>query len=288
MPARRAGACASATSGSSPRAAKPDTPARGPKRRPAPPRLPPPRSPPSPPTRSPTRPTNRSGSTPARSTTTASSPAPTTRSNQTAAPLLIWLHGCYGEAEGDAWVVDPDEEQDWLTLSLAGREGGAEGVCWIPSVDEAKVMAALADFETHFNVNRQRVILGRLLLRRRPRLPHRLPPLGHLRGPPDRQQHAVPRHRIERRRIPRRGDDEVPDRRTSPTKRTKRTHSPRSKKRPTKSKASGFPLTLIKRRGEHFNEPGEKVEGVAVPGTDADIRTYLLPYIDDGWLAPAP
>src|SRR6202008_1753584 len=38
--------------------------------------------------------------------------------------------------------------------------GGAEGVCWTPSVDETKVMAALADFETHFNVNRQRVILA--------------------------------------------------------------------------------------------------------------------------------
>lgn len=88
-------------------------------------------------------------------------PASYDPTNQTAMPLLVWAHGCSGKAEGEAWVVDPDgeEPQDWLTLSLAGRESPGDE-CWVPSVDEAKVMAALADFETHFNVDRRRVLLG--------------------------------------------------------------------------------------------------------------------------------
>jgi predicted esterase len=81
--------------------------------------------------------------------------------NQTPTTLFVWLHGCGGEAEGDTWVVDPGAEegvpQDWMTLSLGGRDGG----CWNPLAEtEPLVMAAIADFETHFNVNRQRVILG--------------------------------------------------------------------------------------------------------------------------------
>jgi predicted esterase len=81
--------------------------------------------------------------------------------NQTPTTLFVWLHGCGGEAEGDAWVVDPGAEegvpQGWMTLSLGGRDGG----CWNPLAEtEPLVMAAIADFETHFNVNRGRLILG--------------------------------------------------------------------------------------------------------------------------------
>lgn len=209
-------------------------------------------------------------------------------SNQTATPLLIWLHGCDGEAEGDAWVVDPGAEgapQDWLTLSLAGREGGAEGVCWTPSVDEAKVMAALADFETHFNVNPQRVILagyssgGDLAYRTGFRHSSTFAGLLIENSTPFRDTessaaeslaaattkfHIVALAHLQDTTYPiatvKQETDEV--------------------------KAAGFPLELIERPGEHFNEPGEMVAGEAVPGTDADIRTYLLPHIDDGWLAP--
>jgi len=87
-------------------------------------------------------------------------PASYDPSNLTSAPLLVWLHGCGGESSGDIWVVDPGEvegePQAWMTIALGGREGE----CWTPSVDEAKVTAALADVETHFNVDRGRVILG--------------------------------------------------------------------------------------------------------------------------------
>ena len=52
-------------------------------------------------------------------------------------------------------------------------------------------------------------------------------------------------------------------------------------------KAAGFPITRIEVDGAHYNDPGDTVNGHQVPGTDADIQTYLLPHIDDGWLAPA-
>jgi hypothetical protein len=207
--------------------------------------------------------------------------------NQTATPLLIWLHGCYGEAEGDAWVVDPGEEQDWLTLSLAGREGGTEGVCWIPSIDESKVMAALADFETHFNVNPRRVILagyssgGDLAYRTGFRHSSTFAGLLIANSTPFRDTEssaaeslAAATTKFHIVALAHEQDETYPL--ATVVKET------------NEVKAAGFPLTLIERRGEHWNEPGEKVEGVKVPGTDADIRTYLLPHIDDGWLAPAP
>ena len=81
--------------------------------------------------------------------------------NKMPTKLFVWLHGCGGDSEGDAWVVDPGAEegveQDWMTLSLGGRDGG----CWNPLAEtEPMLLAAIADFETHFNVDRRRVILG--------------------------------------------------------------------------------------------------------------------------------
>jgi hypothetical protein len=51
-------------------------------------------------------------------------------------------------------------------------------------------------------------------------------------------------------------------------------------------KGAGFPTELIERNGSHYDEPNTVEEGHLVPGTDADLRTYLLPHIDDGRLAP--
>jgi hypothetical protein len=51
-------------------------------------------------------------------------------------------------------------------------------------------------------------------------------------------------------------------------------------------KAAGFPVELIERPGTHYDEPGANVNGQPVPGTDPDIQSFLLPHMDDGWLAP--
>ena len=77
-------------------------------------------------------------------------------------PLLIWLHGCEGMSGGDIYTVSPglsEEPQRWISLTLVGREE-AGNECWVPSVDETKVMQALADVETHLNVDPHQVFLG--------------------------------------------------------------------------------------------------------------------------------
>ena len=76
--------------------------------------------------------------------------------NATPTKLLVWLHGCGGYASGDIWTVSPGGTQDWISIAVGGREGG----CWDPGADQAKVLAAVADVGTHFNIDPRRVILG--------------------------------------------------------------------------------------------------------------------------------
>jgi hypothetical protein len=195
-------------------------------------------------------------------------------SNLTAAPLLIWLHGCGGYSEGDIWVVDPGEEaeppQDWLTIAVGGREGG----CWTPSADEAKVMAALADVETHFNVDRQRVILG-----------------GYSSGG-DLAYRTGFRHSstfagllIENSSPFRDTESSAAESLGAATTKLHIVHLAHAgdttyglagvQREVSEVAAAGFPIELIERPGTHYDA-----------NTDSDLRELLLPHIDDGWLAP--
>jgi pimeloyl-ACP methyl ester carboxylesterase len=208
--------------------------------------------------------------------------------NQTPTTLFVWLHGCGGEAEGDAWVVDPGAEggvpQDWMTLSLGGRDGG----CWNPLAEtEPLLMAAIADFETHFNVNRRRVILGGYSsggdLAYRTAFKHSSAFAGLL------IENSAPFRDTEASEAELLG---------AATTKFPIVHLAHEQDMTYKLgevepeiaavRAAGFPVELVKRPGEHWNEPGDVVAGHPVPGTDADILTYLLPHIDDGRLAPAP
>ena len=45
--------------------------------------------------------------------------------------------------------------------------------------------------------------------------------------------------------------------------------------------AAGFPVQLVKQPGTHYDDPSP-----GVPGTDADLQTYLLPHLSDGWRSP--
>ncbi|HEY2056018.1 MAG TPA: hypothetical protein VGH14_18945 [Solirubrobacterales bacterium] len=192
--------------------------------------------------------------------------------NQTPAPLLIWLHGCGGESSGDIWVVDPGAEgepQDWLTIAVGGREGE----CWTPSVDEAKVLAALADVETHFNVDRRRVILG-----------------GYSSGG-DLAYRTGFRHSstfagllIENSSPFRDTESSAAESLAAATTRPHIIHLAHSgdatyplagvQGEVAEVAAAGFPIELIVQPGTHSDA-----------NTDSDLRKYLLPHIDDGWLA---
>jgi len=50
--------------------------------------------------------------------------------------------------------------------------------------------------------------------------------------------------------------------------------------------AAGFPMKRIEVDGAHYDDPGAIENGHPVPGTSADLQTYLLPYLDAGWAAP--
>lgn len=71
--------------------------------------------------------------------------------------LLVWLHGCGGQAQYDAWMVSPGGSQSWISLAVGGREGA----CWSNyATDGAKILAAIANMKTHFNIDPRRVVLG--------------------------------------------------------------------------------------------------------------------------------
>lgn len=198
-------------------------------------------------------------------------------SNQTPMTLFVWLHGCGGEAEGDTWVVDPgaDEEfeQDWMTLSLGGRDGG----CWNPMAEtEPLVMAAIADFEAHFNVNRQRVILGGYSsggdLAYRTGFKHSTTFAGLL------IENSAPFRDTEA------SEAELLGAATTKFHIVQLAHEEDTiykigevEPEVEAVRAAGFPIELIKEPGGHSDSH-----------TDPDLITYLLPHIDDGWLAPAP
>jgi predicted esterase len=198
-------------------------------------------------------------------------PASYDPSNLTPAPLLIWLHGCGGESSGDIWVVDPGEmegePQDWISIAVGGRE--AE--CWTPSIDEAKVMAALADVETHFNVDRTHVVLG-----------------GYSSGG-DLAYRTGFRHSstfegllIENSSPFRDTESSAAESLTAATTKFPIVHLAHTgdatypfagvQKEIGEVAAAGFPVELIQRPGAHSDA-----------NTDSDLVEYLLPYMDGGW-----
>jgi hypothetical protein len=195
--------------------------------------------------------------------------------NQTPMTLFVWMHGCGGEAEGDAWVVDPGAEegvpQDWMTLSLGGRDGG----CWNPLAEtEPLVMAAIADFETHFNVNRRRIILGGYSsggdLAYRTGFKHSSTFAGLL------IENSAPFRDTEASEAELLG---------AATTKFAIVHLAHEQDMTYKLgevepeiaavRAAGFPVEFIVRPGGHSDSH-----------TNPDLLTYLLPHIDDGWLAP--
>ncbi len=202
-------------------------------------------------------------------------------SHRTPTPLLVWLHGCGGTSSGDIWVVSPGGAQDWISIAVGGREGD----CWNPSGDGSKVMAAIADVERHFNVDRHRVILG-----------------GYSAGGDLAYRLAFYDADAFAGVL---AENTSPFRDTGSTQAAslaaaswkfpvvhlahlQDTTYPIAEVRAETDAmaAAGFPVTRIEVPGHHWDDPGDEVSGQPQPGTDADLRTLLLPHIDDGWRSP--
>jgi hypothetical protein len=208
-------------------------------------------------------------------------PASYDSSHQTPVPLFVWLHGCEGESAGDIHNVSPGGAQDWISIAPGGEEGG----CWNPNADGQLVLAAIADIRSHFNVAPRRIILGGyssggdlayrlgfedadqfagLLVENT--TPFRDTGLTQTQALADAtwKFNVVHLAHLQDGAYPIAGVREETD----------------------AMSAAGFPLRRIEVPGHHYDEAGAEVGGEPVPGTEADVRTYLLPRIDDGWLAP--
>jgi predicted esterase len=189
-------------------------------------------------------------------------------------PLLIWAHGCGGEAKGDVYNVGSytaEAGHGWLALSLGGRDGD----CWTPSVDEAKVIAALEDFEAHFNVDRHRVFLsgyssgGDLAYRTGFRHSSTFAGLIIENSSPFRDTESTQAESLAAAttkfhivHLAHTEDEAYP--------------LAEVQSETNAVKAAGFPLELIVKPGTHFDG-----------NTDKDLQNLLVPYIEEkGWTSP--
>jgi pimeloyl-ACP methyl ester carboxylesterase len=197
------------------------------------------------------------------------------RTNATPTSLLVWLHGCGGRGEGDIDTVAPSDNQDYIAIAVGGREG----LCWEMEPGPALVLAAVADVKTHFNIDPRRVILagyssgGDLAYRTAfynarlfaGVLAENTSPFSD-NGLIESQAIAAADWKFNVVQLAHTEDDTYPIA-------TVRDET-------NALRAAGFPVTLIERPGGHYDEDTDTT------GTDHDLRTLLLPHMDDGWLAP--
>ena len=203
--------------------------------------------------------------------------------------LLVWMHGCGGDSQGDAWTVSPGGTQDWITVSVGGTDGG----CWDltgpeGSTDVPKVLNAVLDIETHFNIDQRRVTLG-----------------GYSSGGDLAYRTAFYNSELFAGVL---AINTAPFRDTGSSQtdslaaakwkfnvvhvaHNQDTTYPLADVQPEidAMTAAGFPADLVEVDGTHYDNPGAVVNSHAVPGTSADILTYLLPHLDDAnWYSPEP
>lgn len=204
-------------------------------------------------------------------------------SGNTPTKLFVWMHGCGGDSSGDIWTVSPGGAQDWISVSVGGRDGG----CWSMGSDGPKVLNAVSDVETHFNIDSRRVILG-----------------GYSSGGDLAYRTAFLSADTFAGVL---AMNTSPFRDTGSTREAllaaatwkfnvvhvahiqDTTYPIAGVREETNAMISaGYPVTRVEVDGTHWDAPGDVVNGHAVPGTDADIRSLLLPHIGDGWMSPEP
>jgi acetyl esterase/lipase len=209
-------------------------------------------------------------------------PAGYDSSHATPITLLVWLHGCGGYASGDIYSVSPAASRQYISVTVGGREGA----CWDVNADTAKVLAAIADVKTHFNINPRRVILG-----------------GYSSGGDLAYRVAFYNAKSFAGVLI---ENSSPFRDTGSSSSASlaaaawkfnvvhlahlqdTTYGIAGVRAETDAmQNAGFPMTRIEVDGGHYDEAGAIENGHAVPGTVADLATYLLPHLTDGWLAPS-
>lgn len=203
---------------------------------------------------------------------------PDTYNENTPITLFVWMHGCGGIAEGDMWTICPSKtraNQNYIGVSLGGRDGA----CWEVKDDDKKVLAAIDDVSKHFNIDPRRIILG-----------------GYSSGGDlsyytvffnaDKFAGAIVENTSPFRDTPSKQDQSLA---TAAWKFNvahiahlqDNTYPIAGVRNETEAmKAAGFPLIRIEKNGTHFDEDTD------TSGTNHDLITFGLPFINEGWLAP--
>lgn len=196
-------------------------------------------------------------------------------SHNYASSLFIWLHGCGGYAASDASVVSPGGKQSWITVSVGGRDGG----CWTMETDSKLVLAALNDVKTRLNIDPRRVVIGGYSsggnLAYRTAFYNAGTFAGIL------AENTAPFYGTNSSQSASIGAaswkfNVVHLAHTNDT--TFKIATVRSETDALKT--AGFPVTLLEQAGSHWDSD------TSTSGTNHDLRTYLLPYLDAGWRSP--
>jgi dienelactone hydrolase len=220
--------------------------------------------------------------------------------NHTPMTLLVWLHGCYGQAKYDISDVSENasESRDYIAIALQGPDGGADPfpVCWNPGPDDAKVLTDIAQAETRFNINRRRVIIagyssgGDLAYRTIFENADTFAGILAINTSPYRDTGksladlmAGAAWKFNIVQIAHASDDTYPPGGNG--------DDPGVTATINQLKAAGYPVVYLIRPGDHYDNDTcpPNLPGPSCIGTTYDIQHYLLPHVDaDGWLAPQP
>ncbi len=186
--------------------------------------------------------------------------------------LLVWLHGCDGESRFEVgWLSPAGDDQTWITLS----PGGAEGGCWEMNTVTEIVLRSITRLKTRFNIDPKRVFIGGYssggdgayriafynALQFAGVLAENTSPFRDTKSPEADSLAAAAwkfnvvhlAHTEDTTYLIAAVEAEV-----------------------NAMDAAGFPVMLVKRQGGHYD----------VPGTIDDARTYLMPQLSGGWVAP--
>ncbi len=197
-------------------------------------------------------------------------------SHQTPIPLLVWLHGCGGTSSGDISLVASTGDAHYLAITVDGRENGVNGSdgCWIPGEDQTKVLDAIANVKTHFNVAPRHVVIGGYSsggdLAYRTAFYNANTFAGLLAentspfrdtGSSATDSIAAASWKFNVVHLAHTGDDAYP--------------VDGVKQEIAKLEDAGFPVTYIERPGEHYDE-----------NTDPELQQLVLPHMSDAWSSP--
>jgi len=191
--------------------------------------------------------------------------------HNTPTKLFVWLHGCGGQSQYDADMVSWMPNQSWISLAVGGRET----TCWSSYAnDGAKILAAIAGIKTHFNIDPKRVVLGgyssggdigyELGFKNASLFAGMI---FENTGPSSAALTAsnTAFWKLNIAHLAHTGDTTYPIA-------TVRTNM-------TTLRSQGYPVTLIEKAGGHYdNDSGAS-------GTQFDLRNFLLPYLDAGWVS---